>query len=61
MPTKAELSAMAQACGYPSWGKITEPRTRERIMTLALNAKRNEILAAIQNDTGSVAQVMWNR
>ena len=54
MPTKDELNRMAKACGHSSFKKLKDPAVRARIIALALDAKRNDLLAKLSTK-------MWTR
>jgi hypothetical protein len=62
MPTTDELDAMTHMVSHwKNFNAITDSEARREIMQLALAAKHCKILEAIQNDTDSVAKVMWDK
>lgn len=64
MPTHEELDAMALLLFGETFAAASYENGRAArctIVELALAAKRNDLLAAIQNDTDTVAQVLWGK
>lgn len=59
MPTIEELDAMTVAVtGHRRFAEISFYDTKQEVMRMALDAKRNTILEAIQIDTNTIANVM---
>ena len=59
MPTEAECHSMANLCGFLSF-KHLDYTQRMKVIRLVIEQKRNDILAAIQNDTDSIAKAVWD-
>lgn len=59
MPTTEDLNAAAQLIYGTNFSESWGYSHREKIATLAVQIRRNNILDAMQSNTNTIAMVMW--